>query len=178
MTSNDKTNKQTNKPIQQQLIMHPTPFQLCWRHIKTNITNNSGNYNITDLSLYKDRMMKDCFVNSYTTRGTSKECPQGRSAIWVHALRGGNMWCRQWLSTLLYANNLLSTSDIMSSKLYCLSVNFHLYAFRNDASIRSFSAWLVYPPQTRQTTQHLNQYNCIIYNANTFISKALLRRLT
>ena len=53
--------------------MHPIPFQLWWRHIKTNITNNSGNYNITDLSLYKDRMMKDRFVNSYTTRGTSKE---------------------------------------------------------------------------------------------------------
>ena len=55
--------------------MHPTPFQLWWRHIKTTITNDSGNYNITDLSLYKDRMMKDRFVNSYTTRGTSKECP-------------------------------------------------------------------------------------------------------
>ena len=27
-TSNDKTDKQTNKPIQRQLIMHPTPFQL------------------------------------------------------------------------------------------------------------------------------------------------------
>ena len=80
-----QTNKQTNKPIQQQLIMHPTPFQLWWRHIKTNITNNSGNYNITDLSLYKDRMTKDRFVNSYTTRGTSKECPRGRSAIWVPA---------------------------------------------------------------------------------------------
>ena len=61
--------------------MHPTPFQLWWRHIKTNITNDSGNYNITDLSLYKDRMMKDRFANSYTTRGTSKECPRGRSAI-------------------------------------------------------------------------------------------------
>ena len=83
--------------------MHLTPFQLWWRHIKTNITNNSGNYNITDLSLYKDRMMKDRFVNSYTTRGTSKECPRGRSAILVHALRGGNMWCRQWLSTAYFA---------------------------------------------------------------------------
>ena len=83
-------------------------------------------------------MMSSC-VNSYTTRGTSKEWPRGK--------REGNMWCKQWLSTLLHANNLLSTSDNKSSKLYCLSVNFHLYAFRNDASIRSFSAWLTYPPQ-------------------------------
>ena len=68
----DVMTKQTNKPIQQQLVMHPTPFQLWRRHIKTNITNDSGNYNITDLYLYKDRVMKDRFVNSYTTRGTSK----------------------------------------------------------------------------------------------------------
>ena len=45
--------------------MHPTPFQLWWKNIKTNITNDSGNYNVTDLSLYKDRMMKYHFVNSY-----------------------------------------------------------------------------------------------------------------
>ena len=62
--------------------MHPTPFQLWWRYIKTNFTNDSGSYNINDLSLYKDRMMKDRFVNSYTTRATSKECPRGRSVIW------------------------------------------------------------------------------------------------
>ena len=58
--------------------MHPTPFQLWWKHIKTNITNDSGNYNIADLSLYKDRMMKDRFVNSYTTPVVSRgEAPVG-----------------------------------------------------------------------------------------------------
>ena len=69
-----------------------------------------------------------------------------------------NMWCERWLSTLLHANNLLSTSDSKSSKLYCSSVNFHLHAFRNDASIRFLALDLCIHP-TSHCIQHLIQNN-------------------
>jgi len=53
------TRQQTNKSTRQQIVMHQTLFQLWSRHrtTLTNITNGNGNYNITDLSLYKGRSL-------------------------------------------------------------------------------------------------------------------------
>ena len=70
-----------------------------------------------------------------------------------------------------------TTSNNRPWKLYCFLINFHLHAFWNDASVRSFNHWLcILPIQTTHATPA--QDNCVINNSNTLTRQALLSNLT